>query len=165
MSIYQNSFFKFEIKFSEGWRVRSWANWKKPPEKTSNHQLSDDDLPSLENPSKQLFHAYERKIDSPFILSKQVEMYAIWKENDMDISNEIDSKDNETVRLMTTEKVMNQNWQSIIRTFDVKRYNLHQQIYVCKVLPNIWLYASAAGDTKDNFKSANKQFIAITKLQ
>ena len=102
MSIYQNSFFKFEIKFSEGWRLNSWSNWKKPPEKILNHQLSDDDLPSSENPSKQLFHAYERETDSPFILSKQLEMCAIWKEKDIDISNEIDSQDNETCLLYTS---------------------------------------------------------------
>lgn len=167
MSIYRSDFFKFEIKFSEGWRLNNWSSWKKPPEKIDNYQTSDQDLPSLKNTSKQLFYAFERISNSPSFFSKQFEMSALWKDKDkdIDINNQILKADNETVRLITTERVMKREWQSLIRTFDVGDYNLYQQIYICNVLPNIWLYASVSGDTKSNFKSSKKQFIEITEFK
>ncbi len=80
MSLYQNIFFKFEIKFSVGWRHTSWSNWKNPPKNIERYQTSDKDLPTLINKSKQLFYAYESVKESPMLMSKQIYIDAVWKE-------------------------------------------------------------------------------------
>ncbi len=53
----------------------------------------------------------------------------------------------------------------MIRTFEGKDHAMYQQVYICQVLPNIWLYASSVGDTKNNYKSAKKQFLEISQLK
>ena len=163
MSIYQNNIFKFELKFDDGWRLTNWAEWRKKERNIERYKCHDKDFPSDELKELKLFSAYERIQGSPNLMSRHIYIDAYWKEEDVNIGEDISQSENEVSRLVTSENIIGMEWQSMKRNFDVEGKDFHHQLYICNVFPKIWLYASVAGDTKNNFVAAKKQFCKISR--
>lgn len=165
MSIYLNNAFKLELKFEEGWKLTNWSEWKKKKRNIERYKDLDKDFPSDEVTELRLFSAYKRIQGSPNLMSRHIYVDAYWKEKDINIKEETLQNDNEVSRLFTTEDIIGMEWPSVKRNFDVEGKDIHSQFFTCNVMPNIWLYATVVGDTKNNFEAAKKQFLKISKLK
>jgi hypothetical protein len=165
MSIYENSYFGFGIEFPEGWRHRYWGNRKNSPiEYPDLYQLSDSDLPIVEDCHKELFFAFKRVIGSPSLMTCKAGMAAFYRKNGYDLAAERKPDKLELVRKHGETEVMGIKAYYLYLEFGLDKYTSFTRFTYWQHAPSIWLNFAIEGDTEESYAESESVFSSIRKL-
>ena len=159
MNVYENSYFNLSVPFSEGWRYRSWSNWKEEPKDQGQMQRYDDDISSIEGEYKILFSAFRLPEKTPrLISSSQFSMAVYFNENKFDLNTMFLPEKNHSSRIFETGNLFGKHTQVLTIKHSHENYILTHKIIAWQAQTNLWISASMAGDNDENFEEALVQF-------